>query len=143
MSYSFLSLTGILHILCKTSIKNNKNISNRLTFRALKVILKLGMVRSWWASRSSTPVSGRVASRGGFDSHPFPLFFIYLRIFYKFHYTSRLSPLDYFPPPHLPPCDHRPSGNQSRHHPLVWHGEGIHAETLHQISQDKELTCQT
>jgi len=55
----------------------------QLTFRDGKVILKVGMARSWWASRSSTPVSGRVASRGGFDSHPFP--FAINQIFQAYH----------------------------------------------------------
>jgi hypothetical protein len=31
------------------------------------------VVRSRWASWSSTPVAGRVAGRGGFVSHPLPL----------------------------------------------------------------------
>ena len=30
----------------------------------------MGVVRSRWASWSSKPVAGRVAGRGGFDSHP-------------------------------------------------------------------------
>jgi hypothetical protein len=30
----------------------------------------VGVVRSRWASWSSKPVAGRVAGRGGFDSHP-------------------------------------------------------------------------
>ncbi len=34
----------------------------------------LGVAGSRWASRSSKPVAGRVAGRGGFDSHPLPLF---------------------------------------------------------------------
>ncbi len=37
---------------------------------ALRVSLRLGVVRSRWASWSSKPVAGRVAGRGGFDSHP-------------------------------------------------------------------------
>jgi glutaredoxin len=36
------------------------------------VFLTAGMAESWWAPRSSKPVAGRVAGRGGFDSHPFP-----------------------------------------------------------------------
>jgi membrane-associated protease RseP (regulator of RpoE activity) len=32
----------------------------------------MGVVRSRWASWSSTPVAGRVAGRGGFVSHPLP-----------------------------------------------------------------------
>ena len=32
----------------------------------------LGVDKSRWASRSSKPVAGRFAGRGGFDSHPFP-----------------------------------------------------------------------
>ena len=31
-----------------------------------------GVVGSRWAPRSSKPVAGRVAGRGGFDSHPLP-----------------------------------------------------------------------
>ena len=30
----------------------------------------MGVVKSRWASWSSKPVAGRVAGRGGFDSHP-------------------------------------------------------------------------
>ena len=33
-------------------------------------MLRMGVVRSRWASWSSKPVAGRVAGRGGFDSHP-------------------------------------------------------------------------
>lgn len=33
-------------------------------------VLCMGVVRSRWASWSSKPVAGRVAGRGGFDSHP-------------------------------------------------------------------------
>ena len=40
-----------------------------------KVYNVLGVVGSRWAPRSSKPVAGRVAGRGGFDSHPFPLSF--------------------------------------------------------------------
>ena len=40
--------------------------------RLLRVCLPPGVVRSRRASRSSTPVAGRVASRGGFDPHPLP-----------------------------------------------------------------------
>ena len=36
------------------------------------IMLVMGLVRSRWASWSSKPVAGRVASRGGFDSHPLP-----------------------------------------------------------------------
>jgi membrane-associated protease RseP (regulator of RpoE activity) len=36
----------------------------------------LGVVGSRWVPRSSKPVAGRVAGRGGFDSHPFPPYFI-------------------------------------------------------------------
>ncbi len=36
----------------------------------LRLSLFVGVVRSRWVSWSSTPVAGRVASRGGFDSHP-------------------------------------------------------------------------
>ncbi len=35
-------------------------------------ISNLGVVESRWAPRSSKSVAGRVAGRGGFDSHPFP-----------------------------------------------------------------------
>ncbi len=34
----------------------------------------LGVGEFRWAPRSSKPVTGRSASRGGFDSHPFPPF---------------------------------------------------------------------
>ena len=37
-----------------------------------RVCLRMGVVRSRWASWSSKPVAGRVAGRGGFDSHPLP-----------------------------------------------------------------------
>ncbi len=37
----------------------------------------MGVHKSRWAFRSSTPVLGRVAVQGGFDSHAFPLFFYY------------------------------------------------------------------
>ncbi len=37
-----------------------------------EVCLGVGVVESRWAFRSSKPVTGRVAGRGGFDSHPFP-----------------------------------------------------------------------
>ena len=36
----------------------------------IRLSLYAGVVRSRWVSWSSTPVAGRVASRGGFDSHP-------------------------------------------------------------------------
>lgn len=36
-------------------------------------ILDEGVDESRWAPRSSKPVAGRVAGRGGFDPHPFPL----------------------------------------------------------------------
>ena len=36
----------------------------------IRLSLRVGVVRSRWASWSSKPVVGRVASRGGFDSHP-------------------------------------------------------------------------
>ncbi len=36
----------------------------------------MGVVESRWAPRSSKSVAGRYASRGGFDSHSLPLFFI-------------------------------------------------------------------
>jgi len=42
----------------------------------LKVSLLPGVHKSRWASRSSTPVLGRVAVQGGFDSHALPLFFV-------------------------------------------------------------------
>ena len=45
---------------------------NQLTNANPTLSLRVGVVRSRWASRSSKSVSGRVASRGGFDSHPFP-----------------------------------------------------------------------
>lgn len=35
-------------------------------------MLVAGVVESWRASRSSKPVAGRSAGRGGFDSHPLP-----------------------------------------------------------------------
>jgi hypothetical protein len=35
-------------------------------------MLAEGMDESRWALRSSKPLAGRVAGRGGFDSHPFP-----------------------------------------------------------------------
>ena len=38
----------------------------------LRLSLHVGVVRSRWASWSSKPVAGRVAGRGGFDSHPLP-----------------------------------------------------------------------
>lgn len=38
----------------------------------LRVSLSAGVVRSRWASRSSTPAAGRNAGRGGFDPHPLP-----------------------------------------------------------------------
>ena len=38
----------------------------------LRLSLSPGVVRSRRASRSSTPVAGRVAGRGGFDPHPLP-----------------------------------------------------------------------
>ncbi len=34
-----------------------------------------GVVGSRWAPRSSKPVAGRAAGRGGFDSHPLPPFY--------------------------------------------------------------------
>lgn len=42
----------------------------RLQRLSPSIILALGVVRSRWASWSSKPVAGRVAGRGGFDSHP-------------------------------------------------------------------------
>jgi hypothetical protein len=36
----------------------------------LRLSLHMGVVRSRWASLSSKLVAGRVAGRGGFDSHP-------------------------------------------------------------------------
>jgi hypothetical protein len=46
--------------------------SDKLACQAspLRLSLHVGVVRSRWASWSSTPVAGRVAGRGGFDSHP-------------------------------------------------------------------------
>ena len=38
----------------------------------LRLSLHVGVVRSRWVSWSSKPVAGRVAGRGGFDSHPLP-----------------------------------------------------------------------
>jgi hypothetical protein len=38
----------------------------------LRLSLSPGVVKSRRASRSSTPVAGRVAGRGGFDPHPLP-----------------------------------------------------------------------
>lgn len=44
---------------------------------SLRLSLRAGVVRSRWASWSSKPVAGRVAGRGGFDSHPLPpMFFL-------------------------------------------------------------------
>src|SRR5258706_6516646 len=45
---------------------------NNLTCNPFLIRLSLyaGVVRSRWVSWSSKPVVGRVASRGGFDSHP-------------------------------------------------------------------------
>lgn len=43
-------------------------------------MLWVGMEGSRWTPRSSKPVAGCQAGRGGFDSHPFPL---KLRIFHK------------------------------------------------------------
>ena len=40
----------------------------------------MGMDRSRWASRSSKPVAGRIAGRGGFDPHPFPPIFLSVRV---------------------------------------------------------------
>jgi hypothetical protein len=40
-----------------------------------RVSLRAGVVRSRWVSWSSKPVAGRVAGRGGFDSHPLPPMF--------------------------------------------------------------------
>ena len=37
-----------------------------------EVFPAMGVVGSRWAPRSSKPVAGRVAGRGGFDSHPLP-----------------------------------------------------------------------
>jgi hypothetical protein len=45
---------------------------NALPFLSLYSILAAGVAKFRWASRSSKPVSGRFAGRGGFDSHPFP-----------------------------------------------------------------------
>jgi hypothetical protein len=39
---------------------------------SLRLSLHPGVVKSWRASWSSKPVAGRVAGRGGFDSHPLP-----------------------------------------------------------------------
>jgi len=36
------------------------------------ICLDTGVVGSRWAPRSSKPVAGRVAGRGGFDSHALP-----------------------------------------------------------------------
>ncbi len=38
-------------------------------------LTSVGVVESRWAPRSSKPVAGRVAGRGGFDSHPLPPLF--------------------------------------------------------------------
>jgi hypothetical protein len=46
--------------------------SLRLPILQPSIMLVSGVVRSRWASWSSKPVAGRVASRGGFDSHPLP-----------------------------------------------------------------------
>ena len=39
----------------------------------LASVFLVGVVKSRRASWSSKPVAGRVAGRGGFDSHPLPL----------------------------------------------------------------------
>ena len=50
----------------------------------------MGVVGSRWAPRSSKPVAGRVAGRGGFDSHPLPPYY-YLMI--KFEYREPITRL--------------------------------------------------
>ncbi len=39
-------------------------------------LIRTGVVGSRWAPRSSKPVAGRTAGRGGFDSHPLPPFLV-------------------------------------------------------------------
>jgi hypothetical protein len=74
--YSILA-TDLLHTPCFLSCQTI----------LLRLSLSLGVVRSRWASRSSTPAAGRFAGRGGFDPHPLPPLFskqfpLILRSFY-------------------------------------------------------------
>ncbi len=52
----------------------------------------MGVVGSRWAPRSSKPVTGRVAGRGGFDSHPLPPLFSTLNVMHTPD-TDTLTPL--------------------------------------------------
>ena len=46
-------------------------------------MLNPGVVESRWVPRSSKPVAGRYAGRGGFDTHPLPPFLLKAKTEYR------------------------------------------------------------
>ena len=62
----------LIYLNTKRPAHNQAGLFSSCQSSCLRVSLLAGVVKSRWASRSSTSVTGRVASRGGFDSHALP-----------------------------------------------------------------------